>query len=649
MKTKENTLTIVLPTCDDYSGVMMTTAHLIMDRRFNELDYDILVVDNTPEESKRKHLLKNLPMDTGRVSYIELPESRGPAHTKNTGVRAASGKYVLCMDCHVFLHDAALTKLYNFLNNLEGADQDNIFSGPLLYKGTYNGTVSTNFNKVWRGHMWGTWETKKDLLSDDTPKEIDGQGCGLFLVKKDSWLGFCDDYLGFGGEEMVIHEKYRRNGRKAMLLPWLGWWHRFGDPNPKQPVNFTYLRVRNYVVGFQEIGMDIKPIYDHFVNTHVEDGQLERVLVEEHSYTIDQVHGKDYNTLMGMLRAKKIPLSSWQRIIDDPKGSYDLPNMKKKPTKTTQKVDENTPKEEFKKTDLVEALIRYTKDEKCPVAKEIGFIAGMVRETKAETIAEITYLSQTGVALATDEAAKKVTSHLYFNTHAEGVFNTNERIIEGSLETDYSTRLEFEGAVESFLKGEDVDLLLLKLPPMMEDTSESVLKKVAKKVKKAILIHDTSTEDFSQYSDGLKDFSKTTDWDCKFIMSKVHNPSTKETIDTDGLTLMTKDVELESIQFAWPWEKAGAGTELKKMLAKIGFGVSEDCKCTRHARVMDEKGTDWCEANIDLICSWLMEESEKKGWGATVAAKLAAPKLVKRAIKIYKKKLLKEKKEITNE
>ena len=37
-----------------------------------------------------------------------------------------------------------------------------------------------------------------------------------------------------------------------------------------------------------------------------------------------------------------------------------------------------------------------------------------------------------------------------------------------------------------------------------------------------------------------------------------------------------------------------------------------------------------------------MEESEKKGWGATIAAKLAAPKLVKRAIKIHKKKILKQ-------
>ena len=184
---------------------------------------------------------------------------------------------------------------------------------------------------------------------------------------------------------------------------------------------------------------------------------------------------------------------------------------------------------------------------------------------------------------------------------------------------------------------------------MMEDDAKDVLRKVSQKVKKALVVHDTLSESFSQYSDSLRSFSQESDWDCKYVMQKVYHPETKETLDTDGIAMLTKDVSLEKLQFAWPWEKAGAGTELKKMLAKIGFGVSEDCKCTRHARVMDEKGTEWCEANIDLICSWLMEESEKKGWGATVAAKLAAPKLVKRAIKIYKKKLLKEKKEITNE
>ena len=124
-------------------------------------------------------------------------------------------------------------------------------------------------------------------------------------------------------------------------------------------------------------------------------------------------------------------------------------------------------------------------------------------------------------------------------------------------------------------------------------------------------------------------------------MSKVHNPQTKETFNTQGLASFSKDVDESDIQFPWKWVKFGAGTELKKMLSFLGFKVEKDCDCNKHARIMDELGIDWCERNVDLICDWLMIESEKKGWGASLPARIAAPSIILRSIKRHKKQLSK--------
>jgi hypothetical protein len=56
----------------------------------------------------------------------------------------------------------------------------------------------------------------------------------------------------------------------------------------------------------------------------------------------------------------------------------------------------------------------------------------------------------------------------------------------------------------------------------------------------------------------------------------------------------------------------GPGTELKKLLARIGIVASPTCSCNRRAILMDLNGCDWCESNADTIVGWLREEAEKR-------------------------------------
>lgn len=56
----------------------------------------------------------------------------------------------------------------------------------------------------------------------------------------------------------------------------------------------------------------------------------------------------------------------------------------------------------------------------------------------------------------------------------------------------------------------------------------------------------------------------------------------------------------------------GPGTILSGMIATMGIKTTPTCSCKRHAIQMNEKGNDWCEANMTTILGWLKEESAKR-------------------------------------
>ena len=76
---------------------------------------------------------------------------------------------------------------------------------------------------------------------------------------------------------------------------------------------------------------------------------------------------------------------------------------------------------------------------------------------------------------------------------------------------------------------------------------------------------------------------------------------------------------------------AGPGTELKRLLGKLGIAVTPDCPCAARAALMDRNGCDWCEKNLDTIVGWMREESARRGLifmdkGAHLLAKRAIAK-----------------------
>jgi hypothetical protein len=78
-----------------------------------------------------------------------------------------------------------------------------------------------------------------------------------------------------------------------------------------------------------------------------------------------------------------------------------------------------------------------------------------------------------------------------------------------------------------------------------------------------------------------------------------------------------------------PLPTFGPGTELKKLLARVGIVATDSCPCNARAAEMDRQGVEWCEANIDTIVGWLREQAEARG---LPFLDLAGRMLVRRAI-----------------
>jgi glycosyltransferase involved in cell wall biosynthesis len=238
-------LTIGMPAYKNFTEVWFTVQSL---RLYQDLtDCEILIVDNFGDKD-----LENFAKNDGNgiVRYEKFTNIVGTSEVRNKVFDFAKGEMVLCMDSHVMLKPGALKNI---------PVTDNLIHGPLLYDNTKGYTCE--WKPIWRDHMWGIWGDYLNKLPEQ-PFEIWGAGLGIFLAKKNSWLRFNENFRGFGGEEGYIHEKYRKAGRKVMCYPNLVWMHLFKKPIP-YPLNMID-RVRNYIIGFEELGLDTKPIQTQF-------------------------------------------------------------------------------------------------------------------------------------------------------------------------------------------------------------------------------------------------------------------------------------------------------------------------------------------------------------------------------------------------
>lgn len=258
-------LTIGMATFDDFQGIWATVQAL---RLYHEVVHqcEIVVVDNNPR-SKHGEYAKNLLLGKVRsahpaVQYAPLESPVGTAAPRNKVFEVATADYVLCLDPHVLLVPRAIDALLDYY--AANPDTQDLLSGPLVYDDLVK--CDSQFNGNWDAEMWGQWDGDQAALDKGEPFEIPAMGLGLFSCRKNAWLGFNENFRGFGGEEWYIHEKFRQAGRRCLCIPQLGWVHRFGHPNGVRYPSSSYSKCRNYVIGLTELGLSLDPVYAEFVD-----------------------------------------------------------------------------------------------------------------------------------------------------------------------------------------------------------------------------------------------------------------------------------------------------------------------------------------------------------------------------------------------
>jgi glycosyltransferase involved in cell wall biosynthesis len=275
MVASKKKLTIGMPTYDDYDGVYFSVQALRMYHSEVIDDIEILIIDNNPDSVYGK-ALEHFSNSSPLIKYIPFRDEVGPANAKNQVFKNAECPYVLCMDGHILMEAGSLKKLIDFYE--ENPDTKNLHQGPLLYDDLKH--ISTHFDPVWRGQMYGIWATEDEARDKNAkPFEIEMSGCGVFSCRKDAWVGFNNRFHGFGGEEGYIQEKFRQAGHATLCLPFLRWVHRFGRPGGVKYPLTLFNKIKNYFIGHSELGLDLKPIYEHF-SEWVSKEQLDKLLEE---------------------------------------------------------------------------------------------------------------------------------------------------------------------------------------------------------------------------------------------------------------------------------------------------------------------------------------------------------------------------------
>ena len=252
-------LCVGMATYDDFDGVYFTIQSMRLAHPEVLADTSFLVLDNHPE-GETAPALRILADKIPDCRYVPFRGFRSTA-VRDLIFREAAADVVMCVDPHVLVRPGALQALLEYF--AAAPESRDIVQGPLL-DDTFDGIVGTHFAAEWGGGMYGRWQTDERVHDErGEPFEIAMQGLGLFACRREAWPGLNPRFRGFGGEEGYLHEKFRRAGGRAMCLPALAWGHRFSRPGGiPYPADWQD-RIRNYQLGFAEVGWDAAEMIAH--------------------------------------------------------------------------------------------------------------------------------------------------------------------------------------------------------------------------------------------------------------------------------------------------------------------------------------------------------------------------------------------------
>ncbi|MBH1937188.1 glycosyltransferase [Streptomyces sp. AV19] len=255
-------ITVGMATYDDYDGVYFTLQALRLGHATELSDAEFVVVDNNPS-GPAAPALRALADHIPGCRYLPFDRYASTA-VRDLVFRVSRSPVTLCLDSHVLL---APGSVHAVLDHFEQRPHSrDLLQGPMIADVLDDDREppSTHLHPEWGDAMFGTWRTDpRGTEPGGKPFEVGMQGLGLFACRTDAWPGLNPRFRAHGGEEGYLHEKVRRGGGRVLCHPGVRWLHRFTRPQgPSFPVGLLE-RVRNYLIGHRELGLDSGGLTEH--------------------------------------------------------------------------------------------------------------------------------------------------------------------------------------------------------------------------------------------------------------------------------------------------------------------------------------------------------------------------------------------------
>jgi len=599
-------LSVGMPVWDDYDGAAFSIQNLRLTNDMSNIE--LIVINTKPDapgsDSLKSQVLGSFSSMTAGTKYVEAPEIIGPAGAKERVFLEAEGDAVVCQDAHVLYKPNTMNKLIDYYD--EHPDTQNLICGPLLHDDLR--TISTHFDDVWRGEMWGIWGNawkspdgtlfahldikdgnectfislemnykeievldpvtkepmllmkdnyvealmkKGFILLGDNPDDefpVPAQGCGMFSCRKDAWLHFNSDFRGFGGEEMYIHTKYRQAGHEVICLGFMKWWHRFTRAHGVTFPLERWDKVRNYVLGHNELKLSLEPVYLHFVES-------------------------------GLFSPE-----DWEILVKDPIDTLSRPLYV---------LDDNVT--------TAEGVYNIVINKDSAINVHMPKLRQLVNEDEIKHVTEFTEHEGSTVAFACGHLEKLI-SYRSSTSPSEAFIRLS------SIVPELQSEMRSYDTIPTI---EETDVLFIDIAD--EKTLNNILHKYSHFVRQQIIIHNITGININGK---LAIKQPTVQAIRQFIEFDNHKWFIHSYMKAknDMLVLLKDDDKYPDFAVTLWGQPDGVGDELKKILESVGIQSNPACDCNRRMHTMNHWGIDRCKRKKDIIVKWIEESQERWGW-----------------------------------
>jgi hypothetical protein len=317
-------------------------------------------------------------------------------------------------------------------------------------------------------------------------------------------------------------------------------------------------RIRNYVIGFQELGLDYAPIKQEFVPKHITEPE-------------------------------------WENLVKNP-----IAYVRKGAEKAA------VPPEKTGSPDKLYEWAKSQKDKEYPPE-----YLGAVR-AYASTSSKILDVSEKSLPAVALMAGMPKSLHCFKKTRDQALDHVSR-----FSDIDFKMTAEFVLEQKDL---ENYDLIFLEPNPSTYQQLLAYLIYLSGKSNRYIAVSGVTPHQIkgadgqSGYGYALREFCKLNpEW---FVAS--HYPQGMGLV---FLSKNPIDKPADELRI-WPMENGPGHFLKQNLKKYLGIESTPNCSCNKRALMMDIQGPKWCRENVPLIVSWLKEEYERRRNSTDKADKL---------------------------